>query len=81
MHCPTGHEPDLKTLVDVLNEAVRLFAPNASITNVFPFLDRIPGPMPWRTRAQAFRERDAAIYKKLTDEAVKGKGSGMSTFV
>ncbi|KAG6865598.1 hypothetical protein C0991_001022 [Blastosporella zonata] len=50
------------------------------IINVFPFLDFIPGPMPWRTRAQSFRERDKAIFKKLIDEAVTGKASGMNTW-
>ncbi|KAG6888628.1 hypothetical protein C0995_006872 [Termitomyces sp. Mi166 len=80
MHCPTGQEPDLKEILSLLDEVVFLMTPTASIVNALPFLDRFPGPMPWRTRAQAFRRREDAIYKKLIDEAVTGKGSGMNTW-
>ncbi|KAG6894242.1 hypothetical protein C0992_006947, partial [Termitomyces sp. T32_za158] len=54
--------------------------PTTSITNIFPFLDLIPGPMPWRTRAESFRKRNDALYEKLVDEAVAGKASGMYTW-
>ncbi|KAG6919123.1 hypothetical protein DXG01_008930 [Tephrocybe rancida] len=50
------------------------------IINVLPFLDMIPGPMPWRTRAKVFRTRDAEIYGKFVEEAVTGKTSGMNTW-
>ncbi|KAG6909891.1 hypothetical protein DXG01_014705 [Tephrocybe rancida] len=80
MHCPTGHEADLKEIIKAIADFVQLCTPSASIINVLPFLDYIPGPMPWRTRAQAYREREDAIYKKLIDEAVTGKGSGMNTW-
>ncbi|KAG6843880.1 hypothetical protein H0H87_012096 [Tephrocybe sp. NHM501043] len=80
MHCPTGHEPELKQLLNVINEIVKLLTPSASIINVLPFLDLIPGPMPWRTRAQSFRGREKAIFKRIIDEAVTGKGSGMNTY-
>ncbi|KAG6838716.1 hypothetical protein H0H93_006437, partial [Arthromyces matolae] len=58
---------------------VHLCTPSASIVNVFPFLDWIPGPMPWRTRAKDYRDREDAIYTKLIEDAVTGKGSGMNT--
>lgn len=80
MHCSTGHESDLKEVMYVIAEFVKLCTPSASITNVLPFLDKIPGPMPWRTRAKAYREREDAIYSKLITEAVSGKGSGMNTW-
>ncbi|KAG6902058.1 hypothetical protein C0995_005115 [Termitomyces sp. Mi166 len=80
MHCPTGREPDLKEVLNVNAEAVVLLTPAASIINTLPFLDLLPGPMPWRTRAQAFRKREYEVYKKLIDEAVTGKASGMNTW-
>ncbi|GLB41042.1 putative cytochrome p450 [Lyophyllum shimeji] len=80
MHCPTGHEPELKEIVYVIAQFVKLCTPSASIINVFPFLDKIPGPMPWRTRAAAYRKREDAIYNKIITEAVSGKASGMNTW-
>ncbi|KAG5731523.1 Cytochrome P450 2B19 [Termitomyces sp. T112] len=80
MHCPTGHEEDLKEIIESIAEFVHLCTPSASIVNVFPFLDWIPGPMPWRTRAADYRKREDAIYNKLIDEAVTGKASGMNTW-
>ncbi|KAG6907957.1 hypothetical protein DXG01_006745 [Tephrocybe rancida] len=64
----------------VLDELVNLSAPSASIINVLPFLDLIPGPMPWRTRAKSFRMRDADVYGRLVEDAVTGKNSGMNTW-
>jgi hypothetical protein len=60
-------------------EFVSLCTPSASIINIFPFLDYIPGPMPWRKRARAYREREDALYERLVTEAVSGKASGMNT--
>ncbi|KAG5716141.1 Steroid 17-alpha-hydroxylase/17,20 lyase [Termitomyces sp. T112] len=80
MHSPTGHESDFKEVLGVIDEIVAHTAPSASIVNVFPFLDLLPGPMPWRIRAQAFQRRQDAIYKELLDEAVTGKASGMNTW-
>ncbi|KAG6919136.1 hypothetical protein DXG01_008943 [Tephrocybe rancida] len=80
MHCPTGHEQDLQEVLKAIDEAVGLFSPAASIINVFPFLDLIPGPMPWRTRALSFRKREDAIYKKITDKALVGNVSTMNTW-
>ncbi|KNZ80003.1 Cytochrome P450 2B11 [Termitomyces sp. J132] len=79
MHCPTGRELELKTFLDVLAEAIHLVTPNASIINKFPFVDLIPGPMPWRARAQSFRKRLDILYEKLLDDALTGKASGMNT--
>ncbi|KAG6888602.1 hypothetical protein C0995_007031 [Termitomyces sp. Mi166 len=79
-HCPTGLESDLKEVLDVNAELVLLLTPSASIVNAFPCLDLLPGPMPWRIRAQVFRKREEAIYKKLIDEAVTSKASGMNTW-
>jgi len=53
--------------------------PSASIINVFPFLDSLPGPKPWNTRARAYRKREDALYDKLITEAVSGKRAGMNT--
>ncbi|KAG6829138.1 hypothetical protein H0H87_012507 [Tephrocybe sp. NHM501043] len=82
MHCPTGHEQDLKEIIKASSNYAykKLCTPSASIINVLPFLDYIPGPMPWRTRAKEYREREDAIYKKLIEDAVTGKGAGMNTW-
>ncbi|KNZ78883.1 Steroid 17-alpha-hydroxylase/17,20 lyase [Termitomyces sp. J132] len=79
IHCPTGHEPELKTFLDV---SVNLISVQCiyHITNFFPSLDLIPGPMPWRTRAQSFQKRNDAMYEKLVDDAVTGKASGIDTW-
>ncbi|KAF7372764.1 Steroid 17-alpha-hydroxylase/17,20 lyase [Mycena sanguinolenta] len=79
LHCPTGQEPDLK-MVACIAEGIRLATPSASITNVLPFLDIIPGPMPWRKRAQIHRKREDALYDKLITRAVSGEASGMNTW-
>ncbi|KAJ7628952.1 cytochrome P450 [Roridomyces roridus] len=79
-HCPTGDEPELKEVVACVKELGALVAPGASIINAFPFLNILPGPMPWRTRAAAFRKREDALYDKLVTEAVSGKASGMNTW-
>ncbi|KAF7372776.1 Steroid 17-alpha-hydroxylase/17,20 lyase [Mycena sanguinolenta] len=80
LHCPTGQEPDLKEIVACLTEAVKLVTPSASIINVLPFLDMIPGPMPWRKRARTYRKREDALYEKLITRAVSGEASGMNTW-
>jgi hypothetical protein len=80
LHCPTGQEPDVKEIMACLAELISLSIPTASIINVLPFLDLIPGPMPWRKRAQAFRKRDGALYDKLITRAVSGEASGMNTW-
>ncbi|KAG6875366.1 hypothetical protein C0993_009553, partial [Termitomyces sp. T159_Od127] len=80
MHCPDGDEPALKNVREVIDELVVLFNPTASIVNVLPFLDLIPGPMPWRTRARAFNKRDQTVYQELLDRALTGRASGMNTW-
>ncbi|KAG6860919.1 hypothetical protein C0995_006043, partial [Termitomyces sp. Mi166 len=80
LNCPTGYEPEVQEISAILAELVHLAAPTASITNFLPFLDLIPGPMPWRIRAQALRKRDDAIYKKLIDHAMRRNKSGMDTW-
>ncbi|KAG6825801.1 hypothetical protein H0H92_002397 [Tricholoma furcatifolium] len=79
MHFPTGHEPDIKAFMNMLAEIVHLATPTSSVTNVFPFLDFLPGPMPWRVRAQSFREKSGSLWKKLLDDAL-GKGSAMHMY-
>ncbi|KAF7347995.1 Steroid 17-alpha-hydroxylase/17,20 lyase [Mycena sanguinolenta] len=80
LHCPTGQEPDLKEVMVCLTEGIRLAAPSASIINVLPFLDIIPGPMPWRKWARIHRKRDDVLYDKLITHAVSGEASGMNTW-
>ncbi|KAJ6475576.1 cytochrome P450 [Mycena sanguinolenta] len=80
LHCPTGQEPGLKEVVACLAEVAGLAHPAASIINVLPFLDIIPGPMPWRKRAQTYRKREDALYDKLVTRAVSGEASGMNTW-
>ena len=63
-----------------VTEFVKLTSPSACIVNFFPFLDRIPGPMPWRKRAEVFRKRESAFYKNIIREAVSGKAAGMNTY-
>ncbi|KAF7372762.1 Steroid 17-alpha-hydroxylase/17,20 lyase [Mycena sanguinolenta] len=79
LHCPTGQEHDLKEIVACLAELVRLSIPSAIIINVLPFLDIIPGPMPWRKQAQTYRKREDVLYNKLITRAVSGEASGMNT--
>ncbi|KAF7372794.1 Cytochrome P450 2B11 [Mycena sanguinolenta] len=78
LHCPTGLEPDLKEVIACLAELVTLSNPSASIINVLPFLDMIPGPMPWRKRAQTYRKREDALYNRLITRTVSGEASGMN---
>ncbi|KAF7373003.1 Steroid 17-alpha-hydroxylase/17,20 lyase [Mycena sanguinolenta] len=80
LHCPTGQEPDLQEVVACNAEHVRLCNPSASIINVLPFLDLIPGPMPWRKRAQTYRKRADALYDRLITRAVSGEASTMNTW-
>ncbi|KAG6887763.1 hypothetical protein C0992_010833 [Termitomyces sp. T32_za158] len=80
LHCPTGHEPALKKVRETIDQLVVLFNPTASIINALPFLDLIPGPMPWRARARAFHEQETAIYDELLDHALIGRASGMNTW-
>ncbi|KAF7372910.1 Cytochrome P450 2B19 [Mycena sanguinolenta] len=80
LHCPTGQEPDLKEVIACTAEFVRLSAPSANIINVLPFLDTIPGPMPWRKCAQTHRKREDALYDRLITRAVSGEASGMNTW-
>ncbi|KAF7372756.1 Steroid 17-alpha-hydroxylase/17,20 lyase [Mycena sanguinolenta] len=80
LHCPTGQEPDLKEALTCLEQFMSLSTPSASIMNFLPFLDIIPGPMPWRNRAQTYRKREDALYDKLITRAVSGEASGMNTW-
>ncbi|KAF7372798.1 Steroid 17-alpha-hydroxylase/17,20 lyase [Mycena sanguinolenta] len=80
LQCPTGQEPDLKEMVACLTAVAGLVTPSASIMNVLPFLDMIPGPMPWRKRAQTYCDREDALYDKLITRAVSGEASGMNTW-
>ncbi|KAF7341643.1 Steroid 17-alpha-hydroxylase/17,20 lyase [Mycena sanguinolenta] len=80
LHCPTGQEPDLKEVIACVAEFVRLSTPSASIMNVLPFPDIIPGPMPWRKQAQSYRKREDALYDKLVTHALSGEASGMNTW-
>ncbi|KAG6849628.1 hypothetical protein H0H93_006837 [Arthromyces matolae] len=80
VHCSTGHESDLRSSLSTLAEIVHLALPSSSITNFFPFLDLIPGPMPWRTRAASFRKRYEDLYNRLLDNALTGNASGRNTW-
>ncbi|KAF7372814.1 O-methylsterigmatocystin oxidoreductase [Mycena sanguinolenta] len=80
LHCPMGQEPDLKEVVACLAETARLVNLSASIMNVLPFIDLIPGPMPWRERARNYRKREDALYNKLVTRAISGEASGMNTW-
>ncbi|KAJ7614162.1 cytochrome P450 [Roridomyces roridus] len=80
LHCPTGDEPELKEVLDCVTELVQLASPSGSIINALPFLDMIPGPMPWRKRATAFRQREDALYDRLVTRAVSGEAAGMNTW-
>ncbi|KAJ6490086.1 cytochrome P450 [Mycena sanguinolenta] len=80
LHCPTGQEPDVKEIMACLVDLVSLCNPTASIINVVPLLDLIPGPMPWRRRAQTYRKREDALYDKLITRAISGEASGMNTW-
>ncbi|KAF7372722.1 Steroid 17-alpha-hydroxylase/17,20 lyase [Mycena sanguinolenta] len=80
LHCPTGQEPDLKEVIACVAEFATLSSPTASIINVLPFLDMIPGSMPWRKRAQTHRRHEDAPYDRLITRAVSGDASGMNTW-
>ncbi|KAJ7639211.1 cytochrome P450 [Roridomyces roridus] len=79
-HCPTGEERDFKDLLKSLEMLVNLLNPAASITNILPFLDWLPGPMPWRKRAEAYRKYEDDMYNRLFENALTGKGAGMNTW-
>ncbi|KAJ6471525.1 cytochrome P450 [Mycena sanguinolenta] len=72
----TGKE---KTIMDIvqLNHEFKssISSQAASIINVFPFLDYIPGPMPWRKRAAEFRHKEKTIYGNLATKAIEGENS------
>ncbi|KAG6899236.1 hypothetical protein C0993_012025, partial [Termitomyces sp. T159_Od127] len=81
LHCPTGHEPELTEVTfQTLAEIIDLASPTASVTNFFPFLDLLPGPMPWRSRARSYQERLDALYIKLIDHAMRCNAAGMETW-
>ncbi|KAJ6448158.1 cytochrome P450 [Mycena sanguinolenta] len=80
LHCPTGQEPDLQEIIACIAEHVRLCNPSASIINILPFLDLIPGPMSWRKHAQTYHKREDALYNRLITGAVSGEASGMNTW-
>ncbi|KAF7372759.1 Cytochrome P450 2B11 [Mycena sanguinolenta] len=80
LHCPTGQEPDLKEVIACIAEFISLSTPSASIMNFLPFLDIIPGSMPWRKRARTHRNREDALYDRLITRAVSGEASGMNTW-
>ncbi|KAF8532179.1 cytochrome P450 [Gautieria morchelliformis] len=76
----TGEEQTMKDIVE-LNDLFGLSISNAaSIINVFPFLDYIPGPMPWRKRAAEFRKKEETIYGNLARQAIEGKNSGFDNW-
>ncbi|KAG6875493.1 hypothetical protein C0992_003585 [Termitomyces sp. T32_za158] len=70
LNCPTGCEPELQTFYDLFAEEACLLTPTASITNIFPFLDLIPGPMSWRTRAQSYRSQSNTLSGVVNNRMV-----------
>ncbi len=75
------HQYSIQASRQCAAELSSLSTPSASIINIFPFLDWIPGPMPWRTRAKAFRECDAELYGHLIRKALSKKAAGVNTYV
>ena len=71
----------ISTPNQVLIDTADILIPTASITNLLPILDLIPGPMPWRTRVRNFREKEDAIYDKLINHAMRLHSSGIYTYV
>lgn len=70
----TADDPDLKAMlatVDMVVQGMQAF----SIINVLPWMDFIPGPMPWRT----VRKMDEEVYSRLTKEATEGRRRGLDT--
>ncbi|KAG6844546.1 hypothetical protein H0H87_006030 [Tephrocybe sp. NHM501043] len=64
-----------------LNDEFGLSISNAaSIINIFPFLDYIPGPMPWRKRGAEFRRKEEILYANFAKEAIEGKNSHFDTW-
>ncbi|KAG6848929.1 hypothetical protein H0H93_012700 [Arthromyces matolae] len=78
-HYPTGYEAGFQTLLKVFRDGVELGNPSASIVNLLPILDYIPGPMPWRTRAESFKQLQQTIFGELFEHALKGNASGVNT--
>ncbi|KAG6823563.1 hypothetical protein H0H92_009768 [Tricholoma furcatifolium] len=82
VHALTDHRDfALMHNIQVADEGFQLGTPSASIINTLPFLDWIPGPLPWRKRAKAYRQKERAVYEKLIDDAVTGRRSGMNTLM
>ncbi|KAG6828450.1 hypothetical protein H0H92_007935 [Tricholoma furcatifolium] len=80
LHCPTGTEPELIEFFESMNDTIESATPTASIINAFPFLNRIPGPTPWRIKGQAVYERQRKIYERLMDHAERCKEMGIDTW-
>ncbi|KAG6806171.1 hypothetical protein H0H92_012426, partial [Tricholoma furcatifolium] len=78
LHCPTGHEQELKDIKEILAYVMELATPSNSIVNFFPILDMIPFEMPWLTRAKTLHRLQDVFYEKVIDEAIYGKGSGIN---
>ncbi|GLB41043.1 putative monooxygenase activity [Lyophyllum shimeji] len=76
----TGHEQAMRDIVQLNDEFGLSISNAASMINVFPFLDKIPGPMPWRTRAAKFRAKEEELYGNFAREAIEGKNSGLDTW-
>lgn len=72
----------MSTLVERRRRTLNIYLhlQSASIINVFPFLDLIPGPMPWRKRGAEFRLREETVYAKLASEAIEGKNSNIEKY-
>ncbi|KAG6884576.1 hypothetical protein C0993_009907 [Termitomyces sp. T159_Od127] len=74
-----GKTEPLQEFEAILN-IQRLLDDGASIINTLPFIDSLPGPKPWKIRAEEFRKREDAAYKKLIDQAMAAKASGINTW-
>ncbi|KAG6909897.1 hypothetical protein DXG01_014711 [Tephrocybe rancida] len=76
----TGQEEAMKEIINLNDEFGASISNAASIINIFPFLDYIPGPMPWRTRAAEFRRKEETLYANFAKEAIEGKNSHFDTW-
>ncbi|KAJ7091817.1 cytochrome P450 [Mycena epipterygia] len=76
----TGKEKMMMDIVQLNDEFGLSISNAASIINVFPFLDYIPGPMPWRRRAAEFRKKEETVYANLARQAIEGENSSIENW-
>lgn len=67
-HSFPSHPSDTRT--QAISNIVTSIPPTSSLMNLFPWLDRLPGPLPWRVRGKKYQEQQAELYDEMTEAAL-----------